>query len=167
MLRRTSFLLPCLLVVVAFLGTGCRSRAVDLAKALEVTDVTTGFFDAGIVEGTKNKLVPSISFRLKNRDNGTIVSVQAIAKFSRVGEPEEWGSAPYVRAIGPEGLPAGQSTSPIVVRCDRGYTGEQPRAQMLQNRQFVDVRVELFAKYMANSWVKMGDYRITRQLLTR
>ena len=31
-------------------------------KALEITDVETGFFDAGVVDG-KNKLVPTIAIR--------------------------------------------------------------------------------------------------------
>ena len=44
---------------------------------------------------------------------------------------------------------------------------QQPRAQMLRNRNFVDARVELFAKYRANNWVKLGEYRIDRQLLTQ
>ena len=165
MARHTILLLSGLLTAAS--AAGCSSRQVDLPKALQVTDVVTGWYDAGIVEGNKNKLVPSISLRLKNVDALPIESVQMIAKFSRVGETEEWGSAPYIKAIGEEGLAPGKVGSPLVMRCDRGYTGEQPRAQMLQNSEFVDARVELYAKYRAETWVKMGDYRVTRQLLTQ
>ena len=35
-------------------------------EALEVTDVSTGWYDAGVVDG-KNKLVPSLTFRLRNK----------------------------------------------------------------------------------------------------
>ena len=76
-----------------------------------MTDVSTGYFDAGIVEGNKNKIVPTISVRLKNIGTEPLASVQMIAKFNRVGESEEWGSAPYVRAIGPDGLAPGQTGS--------------------------------------------------------
>lgn len=146
---------------------GCSSRNVDVRKALQVTDVITGWFDAGIVEGGKNKLVPSISLRLKNTDTQPIASVQLFARFSRLGETDEWGTPPYVRAIGADGLAAGQSTPPMVLRSNLGYTGEQPRLDMLQNRQFVDARVEIFAKYMSNNWVRLGDYKVARQLLTK
>lgn len=165
MRRYTIFIAASLIAIVSL--DGCTSRQVDIQKVLKVTDVTTGWFDAGIVEGNKNKLVPTITLRLKNTDREPIASVQLFARFSRVGEQDEWGTPPYVRAIGTEGLPAGQSTGPMVLRSNLGYTGEQPRLDMLRNSSFVDARVEVFAKYMANNWVKLGDYAVTRQLITR
>lgn len=164
MMRHATLLVGALAALIA---AGCSSRAVDLPKALQVTDVTTGWFDAGIVEGGKNKLVPTIGFRLKNADSEPIESVQLFARFSRLGEQDEWGTPPYVRAIGPEGLPPGQSTKPMILRSNLGYTGEQPRLDMLRNAGFVDARVEVFAKHRASNWVKLGEYRIARQLLTK
>lgn len=164
MLRYTTFV-AVLVAVVA--SAGCRSRQVDIPKVLKVTDVTTGWFDAGIVEGAKNKLVPSITLRLKNTDTQPISTVQLFARFSRVGEPDEWGTPPYVRAIGADGLGPGQSTPSLILRSNLGYTGEQPRLDMLRNSTFVDARVEIFAKYMSNNWVKLGDYRVARQLITK
>lgn len=162
----TRRLLPLGLGLLAVVGlSACAPPRVDLTKALQVTDVNTGYFDAGIVEQTKNKIVPTISVRLKNLSSETVSSVQLIAKFSRVGEAEEWGSAPYVVAIGPDGLPAGQTGNPVVMKCDRGYTSEAPRAEMFENSQFVDVHVELFGKHASQNWVKLGDYRIARVLL--
>jgi hypothetical protein len=164
----TRRVLPLGLSLIALVSlSACTSRPVDLQKVLQVTGVSTGYFDAGIVEGGKNKIVPTISVQLKNVGSETVVSVQMIAKFNRVGETEEWGSAPYVRAIGPEGLAPGRTGSPVVMKCDRGYTGEQPRADLFHHSQFVDVRVELFGKYQAQSWVKMGEYKIARDLLTQ
>jgi hypothetical protein len=156
------------LSLISLVGlSACASRPVDLTKVLRVTGVSTGYFDAGIVEGNKNTIVPTISVQLKNIGSERVVSVQMIAKFNRVGETEEWGSAPYVRAIGPEGLAPGQTGTPVVMKCDRGYTGEQPRADLFHHSQFLDVRVELYAKYQAQSWVKMGEYKIARDLLTQ
>lgn len=164
-MHRHSLLTAGLVVLLAL--AGCTSRQVDIPKVLKVTDVTTGWFDAGIVEGNKNKLVPSITLRLKNTDTEPIASVQLFARFSRLGEEDEWGTPPYVRAIGPDGLAAGQSTPVMVLRSNLGYTGEQPRLDILKHASFVDARVEIFAKYMANNWVKLGEYRVARQLLTR
>ena len=166
MARNLRFLLLASLALAAVSLSACTTRTIDLPKVLQLTDVETGYFDAGIVDG-KNKLVPAISIRLKNNDTEKVSSVQMIARFNRIGEAEEWGSAPYVRAIGPEGLAPGQTGDPIVMKCDRGYTGEQPRAQMFTHSQFVDSRVELFAKFAAQPWAKMGEYTLSRQLLTR
>jgi len=162
--------LSLVLIASSLLASGCGGSDVDISKALQLTDVTTGWFDAGIIvdaEGQKNKLVPTISFRIKNVHNQPISSVQLFAKFLQLGDDQEWGAGPYVKPIGPEGLAAGSSTEPIVLRSDRGYTGQQPRAQMLQNQKFVDARVELFVKYRANNWVKLGEQTIQRQLLTK
>lgn len=164
--------LSLVLMASSLLAAGCGGSDVDISKALQLTDVTTGWFDAGIImdaEGQKNKLVPTIAFRIKNVHSEPIASVQLFAKFTEVGDPEaqEWGAPPYIRAIGPDGLAAGRSTEPIVLRSDRGHVGQQPRAQMLQNRNFKDARVELFVKYRANNWVKLGEQVIQRQLLTK
>ncbi len=48
-----------------------------------------------------------------------------------------------------------------------GYTGEQSLAEMLQHRDFVDVKIELFVKHRAEQWAKLGEYPIDRQLLTQ
>lgn len=166
-MRAHSMLSAALVLGLALAASACGGGDVEISRALQVTDVVSGWFDAGIVEEGKNKLVPSISFRLKNVHGSEISSVQMFAKFLRIGETDEWGTPPYVRAIGPDGLEPGAVTEPLVLRSNLGYTGLQPRAQMLRNREFVDARVELFAKYRANNWVKLGDYQIDRQLLTQ
>lgn len=147
------------------LAVACGGASVDITQALQVTDVTTGWFDAGIVEGKKNKLVPTISFRLKNAAPIDIDTVQINGVFRRVGEEDEWGSA-FVRAIGSDGLAPGSSTSPVVLRSHLGYTGEQPRVEMLQHSEFRDARVELFVKHGSAQWVKLTELRIERQLVT-
>ena len=147
---------------------GC-SPPVDLTKAITVTGVTTGWFDAGIIqspEGAKTKLVPGISLVLKNTGATPVASVQINAVFRRVKEEDEWGSA-WVKAIGPEGLQPGASTASMVLRCGLGYTGTEARARMLQNSNFVDARVVVFGKHGSATWVKLGEYQIQRQLLIR
>ena len=59
-----------------------------------------------------------------------MTSVQVIAKFNVIGETEELGSAPYVSAIGSEGLAPGQTGKQIVMKTNLGYTSEAPRAVM-------------------------------------
>jgi hypothetical protein len=153
------------LVLAALVITGCRSN-VEIEKVLQVVDVRTGWYDAGIVEGGKNKLVPSTSIRLQNVSNEPIASVQINAIFRRVGDQPAWGEH-YVKAIGQEDLAPGGKTREIVLRSNLGYTGTQSRIQMLQNREFVDAKVEIYGKHGPRTWAKLGEYQIDRQLLTQ
>ena len=67
---------PCarLLLVCLVVCAGC-AKPVDLTTGLRVQNVTTGWFDAGIVNG-QNKLVPSISFTLKNVSDQKLIALQ-------------------------------------------------------------------------------------------
>src|SRR5690606_34676939 len=109
--------------------------------------------------------VPSISIRLENVSDRPIDSVQLNAVFKRVGEDQSWGEH-FVRAIGREGLAPGERTEPIVLRSQLGYTSTQGRIQMLQNREFVDGRVEIYGRHGRRTWVKIAEHTIDRQLLT-
>jgi len=143
---------------------GC-GPTVDLKKGLQVTILDSGWFDAGIVNG-QNKLVPSVTFTLKNISDQKLVTMQVNALFRRVNENEEWGSG-FKTVVGSEGLSSGSTTPPITVRSQLGYTGSEARQEMLQNSHFVDAKVELFGKYAATQWVLLGTYPIKRQLLLK
>jgi hypothetical protein len=160
MRRRTALALLALFVCLP----AC-TRYADLKEAATVTDVTTGWYDDGVTAEGKNKLVPSITFRIKNNGNAKLGSVQLNLLFKRGQETEEWTTS-FVRGVGPNGLAPGASTDPIVVRAQQGYTSTEPRLSMLQNSQFVDFRVEVFGKQGASTWVKLGESPIQRQLIT-
>jgi hypothetical protein len=125
--------------------------------------VSSGWFDAGI-ENRKNKLVPSLTFALKNASDQKLVMLQVDAVFRRSTDKGELGRA-FVTAAGPSGLAPGATTAPMTLRSDFGYLGEEPRREILQNSQFVDAKVELLAKYGAGSWVSLGEYAISRELI--
>jgi len=158
MVRRLAVaLLPALLL------TACESREVE--KDLKIVNVHTGWYDAGILSGGQNKLVPSISLELQNVSDREIASVQMQAVFRRVGEQEAWGDH-FVRAIDTNGLAAGATTTPIILRSPLGYTGSDSRVRMLQNQEFIDANVTILGKHGRRTWTKMGEYLIDRQLLT-
>lgn len=151
--------------LAAFLSVSCGASEAAV-EALEPVDVVTGWFDDGIVEGGKNKLVPSVSLKLRNKSDQPIRSIQINAIFRRVGEQEMWGEY-FGWAIPREPLPAGGTTNTLVMRSALGYTGEQPRMQMLQNREFIDAKVEIYLKQGSRVWAKLAEYPIQRQLLTQ
>jgi hypothetical protein len=151
--------------VLLIVSMGC-NRGVDPIAVLEPHEVVTGWYDAGLVEGNMNKLVPSISLKLRNKSGGPVRSIQINAIFKRVNEAEMWGEH-YGWAVQRDPLPPGASTRELVLRSGLGYTGEQPRMQMLQNREFVDAKVEIFLRHGSRVWAKLAEFPIDRQLLTQ
>lgn len=157
MVRRLALLLPVVLLA------GCQTREIE--KELAITDVHTGWYDVGTTPAGQNKLVPSISFKIQNVSDEDISSVQVNAVFRRVGEEESWGEH-FVNGIDSNGLSAGALGNSLVLRSTLGYTGTQSRLEMLQNREFVDAKVEIYGKHGRRGWVKLGEYQIDRQLLS-
>jgi hypothetical protein len=138
---------------------------VDLRQGLQVEVDKTGWYDAGIVNG-QNKLVPMVAFRLRNVSGQRLSTLQVNALFRRVTEQDEWGSG-FVTVAGSSGLAPGATTETLTVKSQLGYTGADPRQEMLKNSHFVDAKVELFAKYGSTQWVRVGEYPIARELVMK
>jgi len=154
-------------------AAGC-SQPVDLKQALEMTDVSGGFRDAGIVDG-RNKVVPSISFRLKKTTDRSITPLALNLSFRKLplpgvtpapGSPteEEWDDA-FKASVTFEG----NQTAVMTFQLNAGYTGDPPqsRAEILKNSHFQDVRVHVFAKHSSSQWVEIGQYDLPRQLIAQ
>jgi hypothetical protein len=155
--------LPLLIALVVC--AGC-APPVDLTTGLQIKDATTGWYDAGIVNG-QNKLVPTITFTLKNVSDQKLVALQINAVFRRVTEKDEWGAG-FLMVSGSEGLAPGAEARTLTIRSQLGYTGsDQTREDMLKNSHFVDAEVELFAKYASEQWKRVGEYVISRRLITK
>lgn len=150
---------------LALAGISC-GPTVDLSKALQIDVVETGWFDAGIVNG-QNKLVPAARITVKNNSDQKLVLLQINSLFRHGSDAEEWGSA-FITAVGSEGLAPGATTAPLLLKSQNGYTGtDQTRQDMLKNSQFVDAKIQLFAKYGSVQWVRMGEHAIERKLLEK
>jgi hypothetical protein len=159
------------LVAVVPLLAGC-SKPVDLKQALQVSDLSGGYYDAGIVEG-RNKIVPSISFRIKKSTEDGLRPLSVNIVFKQLPKP---GTAT------PPGQPAendfdevfkqsvpfsGNETDLMTVRATAGYTGDPPqsRADMLKHSLFQDMRVYVFAKHSSSQWVEIAHFDLPRQIL--
>jgi hypothetical protein len=160
-------------LILAVLTAGC-SRPIDLKQALQLTDLGGGYRDAGIVDG-RNKLIPSISFRLKKSVDDSIRPLSLNVVFKKLpqagvavppGSPAEadWDET-YVQNVPFEG----NQTALLTVQPKAGYTGDAPqsRAEMLKNSLFQDVRVHIFAKHSASQWVEIATYDVPRQVLAQ
>lgn len=160
--RMTPWTASCLVVVASLAAAGCTPRIVE--QDLKVVDVRTGWYDLGLVQG-QTKLVPSVSLKLQNVSQEAISNVDFQAIFRRVDEDKTWGDH-FIRAIGRTELEPGATTNILVLRSPRGYTGSQSRLNMLENKEFVDAKVTVFAKHGSRQWIRMGEFPIDRHLLT-
>lgn len=157
-----------LLIVGALAASAC-TDPVDLKQALEVGDTSSGWYDAGIVDG-KNKLVPSVTFRLRKRQDVDFTSVSLNVVFRKVPLPgtnvEEDFQDVFLQNVQ---FSEGNQTPLLVVRAENGYTGEPPqtRLEMLQNSQFRDARSRIFVKHSGSQWIELAAVDVQRQLLTR
>lgn len=140
---------------------------IDLTTGLQVEGVSTGWYEAAANEN-QIKLVPAVSFKLKNVSGQKLSTLQVNAVFRRIDQLNEWGSGFLTAAgSGPNGLPPGEATDQLFVQSQLGYTGSESRFDMLKNSHFVDVKVQVFAKYGSTQWVPVGEYPIARQLIER
>ena len=132
MIHRAASRLGLALTVLAIAACG---PAIDLSKALEVTDVLSGYYDDGVHQrdlqdggGVRaaNVLKPSVTFKLKNVSAQPLTSVQLMGSFWQAGADGEWDSV-NVTAISTTALNPGESTAPITLRSNTAFNLECPR----------------------------------------
>lgn len=139
--------------------------SIDIEQTLRVTDLSGGYFDAGIKDG-KNKLVPSLTFRIAKSTDDEIRPLSLNIAFKRITEAgEEDFDDVYLQSVDFEG----NQTAPLTVRPETGYTGDPPqsRQQMLEHADFKDMRAVIFAKHSSSNWVELARFDLPRTLITR
>jgi hypothetical protein len=151
-----------MLLVLAIAVTTACGEPVDVAKAVHVEAVSTGWFAAGVADG-KNKIVPAVSFKLNNVSDQPLTALQMNAVFRRTGANEEIG-AEFRPVSGSGELAAGATTDTITLKAPIGYTGSDSHEALMLNSHFVDAKVELFVKAGSGQWTRVGEYPIARQL---
>jgi hypothetical protein len=157
---RTTLILAALLASAGV--AGC-AQPVDLKQSIEVTDVASGWFDAGVVNG-QNKLVPTVTFKLRKKGDVELDTIALNMVFKRQGEDGSYDDV-FLQRVSFEGA----ETAPISVRAQNGYTADPPqtRAEMLKHSLFRDVAVQIFAKQSSTQWVELQRVEVQRQVLTQ
>jgi len=151
-------------LLLLMLATPACTRQVDIKQTFKVTDLSGGWYDAGIVDG-KNKLVPTVSFRVEKNtpDEVRPVAVNVLFKQIKGDTDAEWDDV-FLQRID---FTEGNRTPVLTLRPGAGATGEPPqsRAEMLKNSYFVDIRAVIFAKQSSSNWVELARFDIPRQIL--
>jgi hypothetical protein len=141
---------------------------------LQVTDMSGGYFDAGVVEG-RNRIVPSITFRIKKSTDNRLRPLSLDVHFKQLPKPGT-AVAPGQPAendfevVYKQSVPFnGDQTDLLTVRATAGYAGDPPqsRADLLKHSLFQDMRVHIFAKHSASQWVEVAQFDLPRQILTQ
>ena len=155
------------IVALAALTASCGPN-IDYKQELKVTDLSGGWYDAGIVDG-KNKLVPSISFRLHKPADANVRSISLNVIFKRVSPDKKEETDLDEVFLQTVEFSEGNSTPLLTVRPEHGYTGDAPqtRAEILQHSQFWDGRAVVFVKQSSSRWVDLIRYDIPRELLLK
>jgi len=156
MMRRAHSIALVMLLLAGAAGCG----QLDLSK-LEPTDIFSGYYDDGVKDGL-NRLLPSISFRLKNNGAVPASEVQLTVSFWRDGDDGELDSL-EIAGIGAQEVPQGGTTAPILVRAKVGYTLD-PRDELFTHSGFRDFTARIFAK-RGGKIVPIGQFRIGRSVL--
>lgn len=154
-----------LLLSAALVTVVTACAQVDLKTTLELQEISSGYHDAGITDAGLNKLVPGITFRIRNVSNQPVNSVDMVVFFWGVefDQPKELDEV-IVKAIGSDGLDPGAMTEPIVVRSKQGFSLEQPRAELFNHKMFRDTTARLFMK-RGGKIVPFGEHTTERRLL--
>jgi hypothetical protein len=123
-------LVATVLFPIALLTASC-SRPVDFKQTLKVTDVSGGWYDFGIVDG-KNKLVPSLTFKVIKPADARIRSLSLNVHFKKVVDPskpgkdgEEEFDEVFLQTVEFEG----NETKLLTVRPTTGFTGDAPQTR--------------------------------------
>src|SRR5258705_5588281 len=83
---------PLLILLLSVLALSACGPTVDLTKGLQVVDVSTGWKDTGVQADGMNKLVPALSFKLKNVSDQPLRTLQVNAVFKPAGTDQEFGA---------------------------------------------------------------------------
>jgi hypothetical protein len=151
--------------ILALAVSGC-GPGIDVKQVIQIMVVSGGWYDAGLKDG-KNKLTPSVTFRVKKSIDDPVSPLALNLAFKKITpKGEEDFDDFYVQSVT---FAEGNQSAPLTVRTETGYTADPPqsRLQMLQHEQFQDLRVVFFAKHSSSNWVELARYDIPRKLITR
>ena len=154
----------CCLTAALVLSASC-TKPVDVRQTLEMTDISSGWFDVGVVNG-RNKIVPSATFKLRKKGPADFERLSINALFRAVdGKESDLDNDVFVQRVDF----TSSETAPIRIRAENGYTADPPqsRADMLKHSQFRDMRVQILVKVGSSQWADVGWIDIKRQLLTQ
>lgn len=136
-------------------------------KSITLVPGLSGYAYGGVTKDGayqgQDRLLPSVTFQLKNEGALPIEYVDLTVAFWRVTDDGEKDSK-LIHAIGRTPLAPGATTDTLTVRSDTGYTSPAARTEFFLNPNFVDFKAKIFAR-RGGSNASLGEIPVERRLL--
>ena len=160
MARRLAAPLLALLWLVSSWGCGPQP---NLATDLKLVPTVSGYYDDGVQPDKQNRLLPSLTFELRNVGTLPINNVDLVVAFWEVGADGE-NDSKQIRGLSGTALEPGKASEPITVRASVGYKYPGPRAEFFVNARWKGFIVKVFAK-RGGKTAKLGEFPVDARLL--
>jgi hypothetical protein len=144
-------------------STACGPE-VDLAKAAQIVDVQTGYYDMGVING-KTKMVPQAVVHVKNVSDRTLPGFQMSTSFWVAGDDGMKDEMIVQHSVAKD-LAPGATSDAILLRANFGFTLEVPRAEAFSNSYFRDFTMKVFGK-VGGRIAKLGEFTVDRKIIAK
>ena len=160
MFQRTAVLV---LAGAIFAATAACGPEPDLSTALKVAPGVTGYRHAGTTPDGQHRLLPSITFQLKNDGDVPMTYVDLNVSFRQEGAVNESDSK-LIKGIGATALEPGATSESITVEASVGYTSPVGNEQAFTSTEYKPFIIKLFAKRRCNTTL-LGEFPVDPRVL--
>ena len=145
------------------MGVMTSMTAEDLDEAIEIIDVQTSWVDKYYQPWPPRLiLVPSISFRVKNKTEKPLRYINFNANFRFRDDFENLGDA-FLAAVRSNHIPSSGTSDPIHLKCNYGVEGKTLAS--FQNNPYWKVAiVKLFAQSSGSQFLPLGEWEVSKKI---
>lgn len=145
------------------LGVMTSMTAEELDEAIEIIDVKTSWVDKYYQPWPPRLiLVPSISFRVKNKTEKPLRYINFNANFRFRDDFENLGDA-FLAAIRSDPIPPSGTSDPIHLKCNYGVEGKT-LASFRNNPHWKVVVIKLFAQSSGSQFLPLGEWNVSKKI---
>jgi hypothetical protein len=153
-----------LLLAVSAAAVACRSP--DPKQELEITDLET-YWAVDSARGERQFIAPVARFRVRNRGQQSLRSIQVTAGFRRKGEEQlDWGTAFEQVVAAKKPLPPGESVR-VTLKSDGRYYSAGDPASFFEHKLFKDALVQLYVRIGGSKWELLAQADVERRIGTK
>ncbi len=149
--------------VMGLVTTAACGKYPDLKNHLKIENVITGYYDDGPTANHENRLLPSISFQLKNDTDEPLSYIDLAIDFWQNGDDGPLDSK-IVPGIAGTPLEPGKTSESLTIRAGNGYTLPGPRADIFTNSLFKGFTAKVYAKFRGRT-SPLGELKVEPRLL--
>ena len=160
MFRRSA---ACFALVLCLTTASACDNQPDLSSALQFVPGVTGYRLAGLSEEKLHRLVPSITFQLKNIGDVDLTNVDLTIAYWQVGADGETDSK-QIRGITSTPLKAGSVSDSITVDSSVAYKSPVTTNEAFTSTTYKDFIVKVFAKRRGKT-TRLGEYKVEPRVL--